>query len=159
MVYFREEQRFPWAWAILPFAAIPLYGLYEQAVLHRPFGNHPAPDAVLYLVLGFILAFSIWFSQVRLITEVRENVLSIRFFLLWPAREIPWSEIIRAEAVTYRPIRDYGGWGVRWGMAGMAYNVRGNRGVSIQLRSGANLLAGSQRAEELAQAIAVRIRS
>lgn len=110
-------------------------------------------------MLGFILAFSIWFSQVKLITEVREDVLSIRFFLLWPAREIPWSEIARAEAVTYRPIRDYGGWGVRWGMAGMAYNVSGNRGVSIQLRSGANLLAGSQRAEELAQAIAVRIRS
>jgi hypothetical protein len=159
MAQFREEQRFPWVWAIPLFAAIPLYGLYQQTVLHRPFGNHPAPDSVLWVTLGFILALGIWLTRARLITEVREDVLSVRFFLLWPGREIPWSEIARAEAVTYRPIRDYGGWGVRRGAAGMAYNVSGKRGVSIHLRNGENLLVGSQRAEELAQAIAVRTRS
>jgi hypothetical protein len=54
---------------------------------------------------------------------------------------------------TYRPIRDYGGWGIRYGRGGKAYNVSGNRGVMLELSDGQKLLIGSQRPEELANAI------
>jgi hypothetical protein len=36
----------------------------------------------------------------------------------------------------------------------MAYNVRGDRGVQLVLRDGRRVLIGSQRADELAKAIA-----
>jgi hypothetical protein len=36
---------------------------------------------------------------------------------------------------------------------GWAYNVRGNRGVQLELANGKRILIGSQRAEELAGAI------
>jgi hypothetical protein len=68
-------------------------------------------------------------------------------------REIRFQDIRRCAARTYRPIREYGGWGIRAGRRGTAYNVSGNRGVQLELANGKPVLIGSQRAEELAQAI------
>ena len=48
---------------------------------------------------------------------------------------------------------DYGGWGIRRGRRGWAYNVSGNRGVLLQLENEKTLLIGSQRPDELAAAI------
>ncbi len=47
---------------------------------------------------------------------------------------------------------------MKYGRAGKAYNVSGNRGVQLKLSSGKGLLIGSQRPEELAQAIQKGIR-
>jgi hypothetical protein len=54
---------------------------------------------------------------------------------------------------TYRPIRDYGGWGIRYGRNGKAYNVSGNRGVMLEFSHGQKLLIGSQKPGDLANAI------
>ena len=53
----------------------------------------------------------------------------------------------------YRSFREYGGHGIRYGSKGKAYTVSGDRGVQIELLNGKQLLIGSQRAEELVQAI------
>jgi hypothetical protein len=52
-------------------------------------------------------------------------------------------------------LRDYGGWGIRKGRSGWAYNVSGDRGVRLTYTDGETLLIGSQRADELAKAIEV----
>jgi hypothetical protein len=46
-----------------------------------------------------------------------------------------------------------GGWGLRFGAKGKAYNVSGNRGVLLTFEGDKTLLIGSLRADELAQAI------
>ena len=96
---------------------------------------------------------AVWFSLGKLVAEGRETTLSIRFHLLWPERLIPWSEIRGAEAVTYFSGRR----GVRWGARGVTYSVSGSRGVRIELAGGGSVLVGSQRADELADAIGQRI--
>jgi hypothetical protein len=50
-------------------------------------------------------------------------------------------------------MREYGGWGLRVGFSGRAYNVRGNLGVSFELSDGKRFLLGTDRANELEQAI------
>ena len=55
--------------------------------------------------------------------------------------------------MTYRPIMEYGGRGIRFGRQGMAYNVGGNRGVKIKLKNGKQALVGSQKPEELQRAL------
>ena len=77
--------------------------------------------------------------------------------LLWRARRIPLERIRCATAVTYSPLWDYGGWGIRCGRKGIAYNVSGDRGVQLELERGRPILIGSQRAEELARAIEERM--
>jgi hypothetical protein len=76
----------------------------------------------------------------------------IKFHGLWPTRTIKTEDIETVEARRYS-IWDSGGWGVHLTFRGMAYNVSGNEGVFIHLRRGARVLVGSQRANELAQAI------
>jgi len=155
MVHFREEQRFEWFWtaAMLVPAIIVGYGLYRQVWLGRPVG----PAFLLWSALVVTIVVPVWISQMRLVTEVRDDVLSIRFLRLWPDRAIPWGQICHAQVRTYRPIKDYGGWGVRWAARGIVYHARGNRGVRMELVSGERVLIGSGRPEELAKAIGERM--
>lgn len=64
------------------------------------------------------------------------------------------SEIAHFEARTYSPLREYGGWGIRGFGSNRAYNVSGNHGVELVLKDGRKVLIGSQRADDLALAIA-----
>jgi hypothetical protein len=107
-------------------------------------------------VAAITLLFPIWFWNMRLVIEVTDQTLEFIFLLLWRRRRIPLERIERAERVTYRPIREYGGWGIRRGRDGWCYNVCGNRGVRLELGGGERLLLGSQTPEELARAILVR---
>ena len=106
-----------------------------------------------------VLALLIFFALARLVVRVSPEGLDVEFHPL-THRHIPLADISSCEARVYRPIREYGGWGMRWGgKGGRAYNVRGNRGVQLTLRSGESVLLGSQRADELASVIRQQMRS
>ena len=86
-------------------------------------------------------------------TEVRGDGVHVRFFPFHLSfRKIPLENVVKVEARSYRPIREYGGWGIRCGRRGRAYNMSGNLGVRIDYADGRHLLIGSRRAEELAEA-------
>jgi hypothetical protein len=161
---FEEIQKFRQWWLILLLLVIFVaevgvfgFGLYRQLVLHQPFGNHPMSDQGLIVITAVIVPFvtllvgGIYFMYISV--RVDADGLAIRF---WPftRRRIAWSEIRGFRAVTYRPIAEYGGWGIRGFAANRAYNVSGDRGVRLLLADGKKLLLGSQRAEELEAAIA-----
>jgi len=149
MVHFREEQRFEWYWTVvwlIPVAIIG-YGLYR----------HVLSAILLWPALVVIAVAAAWLNQSKLLTEVRTDGLWIHFVLIWPERTIAWSQIKSLETITYRPIKDFGGWGVRWAARGIVYSARGKRGVRMVLASGERVLVGSQRADDLARAIGERI--
>ena len=86
--------------------------------------------------------------------EVQGATLTYRFFPFHgKPRIVDLLDVRAALAVKYRPIRDYGGWGIRIGAKGWAYNVSGDRGVELEMKDGTLLLIGSQRSEALAAAI------
>jgi hypothetical protein len=152
MAQFREEQRFEWFWTAMfcvP-ALIVGYGLYRQVWLNQPFVS----GALLWPAFAVAVVVAVWLWRLKLVTEVREDGLYICFVWLWPERTIPWDQIRGVETRTYRPIRDFGGYGVRWAARGIVYHARGKRGARIVLASGERVLIGSQRADELACAIA-----
>lgn len=160
---FREEQTFQqaWIWWTLGLSAALVSGLmafimYRQLVQGEPVGDNPMPNSTLAwfgpLMILIMAGMVLLVRKMKLLTEVHSDHLHIRFFPFL-TRNIPLSEIVRWEARTYHPIREYGGWGIRYGFKGKAYNVSGNRGVQLELSGGKKLLIGSQRAEELALAI------
>jgi hypothetical protein len=85
-------------------------------------------------------------------TTLVKNELQIRFGKRTRFR-IPLKNVTSAYARDYHPIREYGGWGIRMGGEGRAFNMRGNRGVQLVLRSGQRVLIGSETPEVLAEAI------
>ena len=155
---YREVQRFRqlWLWILLlSISLTTIWGMVQQLFLGKPFGNNPAPDTVLIvIVIIFGFGFPYAFYKMNLTTEVRSDGIYYRFFPLHISfRKIGLEDINGFDVQTYRAIRDYGGWGIRYGRKGKAYNVSGNRGVQLQLSNGERILIGSQRPEEMAEAL------
>ncbi len=161
-VSFREIQRFGqiWVWVlVLMVSGVAWYGAYQQLILKKPFGDNPAPDSLMWVILVvFGIGFPLFFYSMRLVTEVRAEGLYYRFYPLHRRfHMLAFTDIAGCEAVTYRPIRDYGGWGIRFGARGKAFNVRGNRGVELALNDQSRILIGSQKPEQLAMALSASL--
>jgi len=159
-VHYREVQRVTqlWIWIIvLVPTVIAWWAFVQQVLLSRSFGTNPAPDvAVVIIWVAFGLAFPLLILAVNLRTEVRSEVVRLRFFP-FRSRTIPIGDIRECQARTYRPIGEYCGWGIRWTPGhGCAYTIKGNRGVQLTLADGKRLLIGSDRPEQLAEAINAR---
>lgn len=109
--------------------------------------------AIAAEVVG-LLAVAVLLWTFRLETVVRPAGLYIRyvpFHLHW--RQFAAQDLSECYARTYRPILEYGGWGIRCGWKGRAYNVSGHEGVQLVFKNGKRLLIGSQRSHELDRAI------
>lgn len=102
--------------------------------------------AVLLLIVALLFGM-------RLTTRVDRDQVTLRLGFLYSTR-VPLSEILRAEAVVYRPIRDYGGWGIRGFARRRAISASGNRGVLLIRSDGSSLLVGSRCPRELLNALA-----
>ena len=60
---------------------------------------------------------------------------------------IPWTNIKHAEVINYGFV---GGWGIRLGGTyGTVYNIKGRKGLSIELKDGHKFIIGTQKPEEL----------
>ncbi|HSJ23537.1 MAG TPA: DUF6141 family protein [Longimicrobiales bacterium] len=158
-VLFREIQRFtqPWLWLLLGGSSLMIwYGAWRQLAMGQPFGSNPAPDGwLVVLLLVFGVGFPLFFLWLRLETEVTTEGLGVRFFPLHLRRRAwNWDEIEVVERRAYSPMLEYGGWGIRMGVRGWAYNVRGNDGVQLVLRSGERILIGTQDGDALMAAVA-----
>jgi hypothetical protein len=150
---FVEAQHFRqrWLWVLVMSVAVVLLGLSITMMLTmRAFPMTAAATLVavpVALMVGLL-------AGARLTVIVDVDGVHIRFF---PLRRltIPHRRIVGVESVTYEPIGEFGGWGIKGppGRWGWCYTVSGNRGVRIELDNRHRLLIGSQRPEELAEAI------
>ena len=146
---------------LLIFPVGSLWFLFQQIIMDSAVGNNPTSDLVLIvLVLVFGLGLPLFMYTTGLDTKVMESGVFIRFVPFHRKWVIfGFDSIQKAESITYSPIKDYGGWGIRYGKRGTAYNVSGNKGVLLSLADGKNVLIGSQSHEALFLAIEGRISS
>ncbi|UCF46258.1 MAG: hypothetical protein JSU89_03480 [Myxococcales bacterium] len=157
---FQEEQRISmwWVWlAVFVPAGIMVNIFVEQIVFCRPHGEHPGPDWlvwVLTVILCACVPALLW--VLRLTVTISDEGVHVRYYP-FVNRMIPFSDIRAFRARRYRPIREFGGWGIRTGLGKKsAYNTKGDLGVELYLRNGRSIMIGSQRHEELAAAIRKR---
>ena len=160
---FREVQRFRqwWVWLlVLLVGSISWYGFIQQIVFKKPFGNNPAPNPVMIMIwVIFGLFFPYLFYSIKLITEIRYDGLYVRFFpLQFHVHKISFGDIKNFEIRTYSALKEYGGYGMRLGVRGKAYNVSGNKGIQLELLDEKQLLIGTQKAEEFFSALASMVR-
>jgi hypothetical protein len=151
---FREEQYFDWrVYAMIASVEV----LTALAMLK---GSTWSSELLLGLAVGTGLLLFFAVLLLHMTTEV--TPADVRVWFGWiPVyrRVVPLGDIRRVELVSFRPIADYGFWGVRSGRDGdRALIARGNRGVRLELVDGSLLVIGSQRAEELSQSIQSALR-
>jgi len=148
---FKEVQwnKIKWVWAVvIGIGTLMWYAFYVQIIGGKEFGSNPAPDSVL-MVFTFIfgIIFPIFILTFHQITEVRDSGVYIRMSP-FPGRFIPLSQIKSYKRRTYNAIAEYGGWGIRFGFNGRAYNLSGNQGIQLSLESNSNVLIGTGRPED-----------
>lgn len=155
-VRFHEQQSFPkfWFWLMLgssllvmTFAFGPFYLAGLPVPVEALVGSAAIIGAMMLVAAALLLGM-------KLRVKVDRERMHIRFSP-FVNRSIALADILRWEVRNYRPIVEYGGWGIRYSLIGKgrAYNARGNRGVQLELQGGQLLLIGSQKPEELADAI------
>ncbi|MHC4271366.1 MAG: DUF6141 family protein [Planctomycetota bacterium] len=156
---FREVQRFS-LWLRITLAilmafiiVIDFFPLYKKIY---PSGE--VVTIILFTIVGILLPFACaaLFLILKLETEVRSDGLYIRFFPfhLKYKRFVP-EDLKECYIRTYRPIKEYGGWGIRYGFgeSGKAYNVKGNQGLQLVFENGKRLLIGTQKPKRLLEAV------
>lgn len=162
-IYFEEVQKFrqPWIWIIvLPITIVGVvvfaYLMYMQLVLGKPVGDKPMSDETLVwlgpLMLIIIVGIPILLYVSKLVVQIDAEAIRVHFtpFL---RKDILLNDVVTWQARKYKPLLEYGGWGVRWGPSGKAYNVSGTWGVQLQFSNGKRLLIGSQKSQDFARAI------
>jgi hypothetical protein len=162
ITYFREVQKFDQLWVqflVIGTTAFMWYSAYSQFFLGKAIGNNPPSDTfmvILWFTFGII--FPVFMYSLRLTVEVRYSGLYFQFYPFHLSlKRILFENIKSYEARDYRPLRDYGGWGLRYGLGGKAYTTHGTRGLMLEYSNGKRLMFGSQKADEFEAALRLAI--
>ena len=67
--------------------------------------------------------------------------------------KVPYVDIIDLASVQYRPIREFGGWGIRWRGKRRAWTARGDQAVALTLVGDRELYVGSDHPQRLEERI------
>ena len=154
MVLFSEKQRFRqwWFWLILlfPFATNIWNNYTEKQTFQIDFTTI---YSVAFLMILIIFLF-FWIMSLK--TEITTEGVSVQFFPFHrKPRFFPWQDMESINVRKYKPLLEYGGWGLRVGLfgKGTAYNVSGNMGIQLEFKNNKKLLIGTQRPEEASIAL------
>jgi len=122
--------------------------------------NGSEPASLIRISPGFSLFViaAILANLLTMTTWVYEDEIKVQFGRLFPyyTKRIPRDEIRSVQTVTYKPIREAGGWGIRFGRhdgeTSFYLNARGDQGVMLE-REGKPIIIGTQFPENFEKAV------
>jgi uncharacterized membrane protein (DUF485 family) len=154
-ILFRERQRLPnWALVVIIVLGVglPLYIAFQQLWLGRPFGDKPMSNRGVAVLVPCIILPVLALARLNLDTRLYRDRLRVRLFP-FADDNFPLSRIVRWEVRNYSAIKEFMGWGVRYGSGGIGYTMKGNHGLQLILDDGSRVLVGSQRPKDIASAL------
>lgn len=156
-IVFSETQKFNqwWLWLVLiGLNGLFVFGVFKQIIAGGKFGNLSATDIVLLAVTAFMFLLNILFFNFRLETRIQTDGIYVRFFPFHKSfKHYSWDAIEQSYVRKYSPVREYGGWGIRTGQKGEAFNISGNQGLQLEFKDHGRLLIGTNKPEELSAAL------
>ena len=149
---YRERQALP----VSVTGAVSLVGAlvvgwlwYDLAVIHGPQSTN-LPGALIATVILLLAVASALALQLR--TDVADGTVTVS---LWPLGRLSIlaGDVEEVGTLRYSPMGDFGGWGIRPGLDGQIYSLRGDQAVRVRLRSGRVIYIGTADPDALARAI------
>lgn len=139
-----ESQKFDSLWFFVILALVSVINLIIYVYMKETDLTALVATYAMTIVGGLIFFFF------RLDTRYDQNGIEYKFFpfhFKW--HSIPWYEVKEAYIRKYKPLMEYGGWGIRYSKHGKAYTTRGNTGLQLKLKNGKSLLIGTQKPDEI----------
>ncbi len=166
-LYFKEEQKFDQWWlkllmiTVFVASVIPIiYLAVDQVVFGKVHGNNPMSNTgiiIFTIAIVLIIGFSTMLVfLLKLKTEIRNDGIHISFKPFVKHRFIKKEDILSWEVRKYNPVKEFGGWGYRFGTKknGDALNVKGDKGLQLYLKNfNKKLLIGTQRPDAIKRAM------
>lgn len=150
---FRETQRFKqwWVWAILIASnglVLTLLLTQFQALLNGD--GDPMEYVVLCIGALVLVAPTVLFLFVRLDTIIDNERIAVRLYPFHIRyRFYTRQEVAQCSLRKYRPIGEYGGWGLRGSARNRAFNISGDQGIQLVLANGSKVLVGTNAPDEV----------
>ncbi len=147
----RYRERTPWpSWADLIYGVAIVSGAYSVLVTSGGGMLFRLAAAAAILAAGWGLrmvlgGLTVLVQETRLVMHLG-SVRLVR-------RMVPLDSIVSLESVRYRPLMEFGGWGVRGAGKKRAWTARGDRAVVVELDEGRRLYVGSDHPQRLEAAI------
>jgi amino acid transporter len=152
-ILFAEKQKIIqwWIWLlIVGFNFVFYWMMYMQLVLGKQVGDSPISDLGVVLIYIPMLLITILFFYFKLETRIEKEGIYVRFFPFHIRfRFYPWESIEKVYTRTYKPMKEYGGWGIKGSSSNRTFNFSGKEGLQLELKNGNKLLIGTQKIAEL----------
>ncbi len=153
-VEIREVQRFSSKWILLFLFALLgvfVWAIVQQVVFDVPFGNNPTSNSVLFLFCLIPLGLFALFFIAKLETIITKDGISYQFKPFHSKKRlVKWSDIEEVKVIDYKPLLEYGGWGLRYGFKGKVFSVSGKKGLELKIKNKTKtILIGTQKGQEI----------
>jgi hypothetical protein len=159
---YTERQKFDkfLTWVIIivnvPIMVVVLaVGYFEKFKTSASVNFHPMSGLELAIFTVIMLTLCIGTSLIFVISKLETEILQTGIrYRLFPFqirfRYIPWEDVTRAYVRKYKPLGEFGGFGLRYSTKnGRAVNVSGDMGIQLELKTGKKLLIGTCHPEEV----------
>lgn len=145
---FKETQRIDTIWplTILAITMVGNWFLYFKMAYQD--------ISFFYICIASVGLLCLFLLSLKLRTSIDEEGVHFKMFpfhFKW--QTIRWEEIQQYEIRAYQPFKEYGGWGLRYGVSGKAYTISGKTGLQLQLKNGKKVLIGTGQQNIMSQCL------
>jgi len=148
--YYKETQRIN-SWLTLMISLTPIIAslvIFSFVEASPEFNDFFLPPILISSLLGVFL------FSVQLHTKIDEEGIHYQFSPFhFKVRTILWSKVTELNVKEYKPLYDFGGWGIRFTRVGKVYNLRGKSCLRLEFGDNKGLFIGTQRPEELEECL------
>lgn len=157
VIYFSESQRFTsgFLWLLLIVLQVVLMATICYLLLRSASTTKSSAITGLALAEVVLLLVTVLVITSRLTTTIKEDGIYARFApFQTQEKRYEWKNIRSCFIRQYKPVKEYGGWGMRsGGKNGNALNVSGDTGIQVVFANGNRLLIGTQHPAAAAKAL------
>jgi hypothetical protein len=90
------------------------------------------------------------FSQLKMVTQIRKDGIYVRFPPFQSSFvKYSWIDIAELYIRKYDPLTEYNGWGMKTGVSGRCFTIKGDTGIQLMLQNGSRVLIGTQKPDEI----------
>lgn len=151
---FKEEQTYKGTWVmyLILMLEIPTLVLVSTLVLTNENDQKEGVFGLIFVGLIMVLVMTFVFN-LKLETRIDESGIQYRYFPLIKWKKISKEQIRSAKVITFSPLTDHGGWGIKGNNTTKAYTVIGDRGLLLDINEKKKIVIGTQKSHELSEFI------
>lgn len=151
---FNEEQTYRGTWVmyLVLMLEIPTLVLVTTLVLTSDTDQKEGIIGLVFVLFIMIMVMALIFN-LKLTTRIDSSGIHYRYFPLIKLRKIPKEQIRSEEVITFSPLTDHGGWGIKGNSSTKAFTLVGDKGLLLDINEKKKIVIGTQKSQELSEFI------